>query len=88
VRAGILDDHHGPGDVVAAVLADPSLGDRHKQVLLDIYQSLRAEHAAAEGSGIKTAARKTAARKTTARKPAARKTAGRATGTTSRRKSS
>jgi transcriptional regulator with XRE-family HTH domain len=88
VRAGILDDHHGPGDVVAAVLADPSLGDRHKQVLLDIYQSLRAEHAAAEGSGIKNAARRTAARKTTARKPAARKTAGRATGTTSRRKSS
>lgn len=49
VHAGILDERHeGGGDVVAAVLADPAIGDRHKRVLVDIYESFRAEHAAKE----------------------------------------
>jgi transcriptional regulator with XRE-family HTH domain len=47
VRAGILDEEHGGGDVMAAVLADTGIGERHKRVLLDIYESFRAEHAAA-----------------------------------------
>jgi transcriptional regulator with XRE-family HTH domain len=47
VRAGILDEEHGGGDVTAAVLADTGIGERHKRVLLDIYESFRAEHAAA-----------------------------------------
>jgi transcriptional regulator with XRE-family HTH domain len=47
VRAGILDEEHGGGDVTAAVLADAGIGERHKRVLLDIYESFRAEHAAA-----------------------------------------
>ena len=87
VRAGILDEHHGPGDVVAAVLSDPSLGERHKQVLLDIYQSLRAEHAASTASTTspasttKTTAKKAATKTTT--KGAAKKAAA-----TSRRKNS
>jgi transcriptional regulator with XRE-family HTH domain len=78
VRAGILDEQHGPGDVVAAVLSDPSLGERHKRVLLDIYQSLRAEHAAAEGA---VPARKPSAKKPAAGKSPAKKTATKTTAT-------
>lgn len=43
VRAGFLEDHN-PGDVVTAILADHTIGVRHKQVLLDIYESFRKEH--------------------------------------------
>ena len=46
IRAGILDDHQG-SDVVAAILADVAIGERHKQTLIDVYESFRAEHAAA-----------------------------------------
>jgi transcriptional regulator with XRE-family HTH domain len=43
VKAGILDEK--PASAVAdAVLADPGLTERQKQVLLDIYQSFRREH--------------------------------------------
>lgn len=90
VRAGILDEQHGPGDVVAAVMSDASIGERHKRVLLDIYQSFRAEHAAIDGDGTPVpAARTTATRagaKKTARKTTAEKTAKKTTAT--RRKSS
>jgi transcriptional regulator with XRE-family HTH domain len=42
VKAGILDEK--PASAVAdAVLADPVLDERQKQVLLDIYQSFRRE---------------------------------------------
>jgi transcriptional regulator with XRE-family HTH domain len=41
VRAGFLEER-GPGsDVVAAVLADQHLAERHKRVLIDIYESFR-----------------------------------------------
>ena len=33
--------------VTDAVLADPSLSERQKQVLLDVYQSFRGENTAA-----------------------------------------
>jgi len=62
VRAGILDEDHGSGDVVAAVMTDPGIGERHKRVLLDIYESFRAEHATAT----KAVAKKTSPRGTTA----------------------
>jgi transcriptional regulator with XRE-family HTH domain len=96
VRAGILDERHGSSDVVGAVLADPSIGDRHKRVLLDIYESFRAEHAAAGTAAGKPAPRrspvqrKSPPKKTTAPKKstAASRSAARKTGTTSRRKSS
>src|SRR5262247_2333943 len=44
VRAGILDerDDHSP-DVVDAVLGDPTLNDRQKQVLVEIYRSFQTE---------------------------------------------
>ena len=45
VRAGFLDERPG-GAVTDAVLADPHLTERHKQVLLEVYQSFRRENAA------------------------------------------
>ncbi|MER7013238.1 helix-turn-helix transcriptional regulator [Saccharopolyspora sp. NPDC000359] len=43
VQAGILERRES-GPVVDAVLADPQLNERQKQVLLDIYASFRREH--------------------------------------------
>lgn len=45
VRAGILEQRQG-GAVADAVLADPELTERQKQVLLDVYQSFRRENEA------------------------------------------
>jgi transcriptional regulator with XRE-family HTH domain len=74
VRAGILDDHQG-SDVVAAILSDVTIGERHKRTLIDVYESFRAEHGAAAPKPAKTAtARKTTARKTAAKKTTAKKT--------------
>ncbi|MGW1677137.1 helix-turn-helix domain-containing protein [Saccharopolyspora sp. NPDC002376] len=42
VQAGILERRES-GPVVDAVLADPQLNERQKQVLLDIYASFRRE---------------------------------------------
>lgn len=44
VQAGILE-HRQASDVAGAVLADPSLSERQKQVLLDIYESFCRENA-------------------------------------------
>jgi transcriptional regulator with XRE-family HTH domain len=46
VRAGILETRIGDAEVVAAILADPGLRERQKQVLVDIYESFRRENAA------------------------------------------
>jgi transcriptional regulator with XRE-family HTH domain len=43
VRAGILEQRPA-SEVVDAVLADPELTERQKQVLLDVYQSFRREN--------------------------------------------
>jgi len=56
VQAGILEDRRPDSGVRAAVLADPDLAERQKQVLLEIYESFRRETAlnagaAASGSG-------------------------------------
>lgn len=45
VRAGILDERPA-GAVTDAVLNDPVLTERQKQVLLDVYQSFRRENGA------------------------------------------
>lgn len=51
-QAGLLDvDEDGsPGgqEVTMAVLADPSLTERQKRALLDIYQSFRSQNAAGD----------------------------------------
>ena len=47
VRAGILDPQDHPSSTVeTALLADTSISERHKQVLLDVYRSFVAEDAA------------------------------------------
>ncbi len=70
VRAGILEERDGASDVVAAVLGDTALGERHKRVLIDIYQSFRREHA--DGSTSTTTNRPT--KSATARTTSASKT--------------
>ena len=45
VRAGFLDFREGNQELVAAILGDAELGERQKQVLLDIYESFRRENA-------------------------------------------
>jgi transcriptional regulator with XRE-family HTH domain len=45
VQAGILEDRRPDSGVRAAVLADPELTERQKQVLLEIYESFRRERA-------------------------------------------
>lgn len=46
VQAGILEDKYPDSGVRSAVLADPGLSERQKQVLLEIYDSFRREAAA------------------------------------------
>jgi transcriptional regulator with XRE-family HTH domain len=48
VQAGILEDRRPDSGVRAAVLADPDLTERQKQVLLEIYESFRRELAAGQ----------------------------------------
>jgi transcriptional regulator with XRE-family HTH domain len=80
VRAGILDERQG-SDVAAAVLADTSIGERHKRVLLDVYESFRAEHAGTTGGGATNAAT-AVSRAVAERTRAARTKATAAAGTT------
>lgn len=42
VRAGILDEERDQ-DLVAEILRDPSISERQKQVLIDIYRSFTEE---------------------------------------------
>jgi transcriptional regulator with XRE-family HTH domain len=77
VHAGILDERE-PSDVVAAILADPAIGERHRRILLDVYTSFRAEHAAdviahSAAAAEKTSAKKTSAKQTSATKASAKK---------------
>jgi transcriptional regulator with XRE-family HTH domain len=53
LRAGILDDDAGErdGDLVEAILREPRLSERQKQVLIDIYKSFRATSEANPESG-------------------------------------
>ena len=41
VQAGILEERNGDNRVKPAVLADPYITERQKQVLIDIYESFR-----------------------------------------------
>ena len=39
VRAGILEERDGEHDLVAEILRNPTLNERQKQVLIDVYRS-------------------------------------------------
>jgi transcriptional regulator with XRE-family HTH domain len=45
-QAGILDRRTGNPDTVAAIRSDPELSERHKAVLLELYETYVREHAA------------------------------------------
>jgi transcriptional regulator with XRE-family HTH domain len=49
IRAGILESREGNPELIAAILADEGLGERQKQVLVDIYESFRRENAQQSG---------------------------------------
>jgi transcriptional regulator with XRE-family HTH domain len=49
VQAGILEDRPADSGVRSALLADPELSERQKQVLIEIYESFRRENAATAG---------------------------------------
>ena len=46
-QAGILDRRAGNPDTVAAIRSDASLSERHKAVLLELYETYVREHGAA-----------------------------------------
>ena len=60
VQAGILEDRPADSGVRSALLADPNLSERQKQVLVEIYESFRKENGVpdepAAGSGAAAAA--------------------------------
>jgi transcriptional regulator with XRE-family HTH domain len=51
VQAGILEDRPADSGVRSALLADPQLSERQKQVLVEIYESFRRENAAGADTG-------------------------------------
>ncbi|MFF8845690.1 helix-turn-helix domain-containing protein [Streptomyces sp. NPDC015127] len=52
VRAGILDEQERDElETRAVILADPSINERQKQVLLQIYESFRKENGLESGNG-------------------------------------
>lgn len=56
VRAGFLEDRDFDSDVRPAIVADPHISERQKQVLIDIYESFRKENAALDGDEPRTTA--------------------------------
>jgi transcriptional regulator with XRE-family HTH domain len=48
-QAGILDRRSGTAGTVAAIRADEALSERHKAVLLELYDTYAREHAAQAG---------------------------------------
>lgn len=47
-QAGILDRRSGNPDTVAAIRADEALSERHRAVLLELYETYVREHAASQ----------------------------------------
>jgi transcriptional regulator with XRE-family HTH domain len=43
VRAGILDAHDEDADLVDRILRDPTINERQKQALIDVYRSFQHE---------------------------------------------
>ena len=75
LRAGLLEESEGL-HVEVAIQGDVHLTARQKRVLLDIYQTFRAENARSDaGDDAATAVRKAAVEKTAAKQTAATRTA-------------
>ncbi|MGY1744431.1 helix-turn-helix domain-containing protein [Blastococcus sp. SYSU D00695] len=53
-QAGILDRRSGPPDTVAAIRADQALSERHRAVLLELYETYVREHAATRAAAHET----------------------------------
>src|SRR6202030_3955771 len=51
VQAGILEDRPSDSGVRSALLTDPDLSERQKQVLMEIYESFRKENSAVADAG-------------------------------------
>ena len=55
VRAGILDERDEELDLEGEILRDPTISERHKQTLIEIYRSFQPDYAASvtgdEGEG-------------------------------------
>jgi transcriptional regulator with XRE-family HTH domain len=83
VHAGFLEDRGGNSDVVAAILSDPDIGERHKRVLIDIYESFRSGAVPPEAAVKVTTTRPSTSERTTAKRTTDRPTKR----TTTRRKS-
>src|ERR1700723_4405621 len=56
VQAGILEDRPADSGVRSALLTDPELSERQKQVLIEIYESFRKENLAAAAAAAQAAA--------------------------------
>ena len=61
-QAGILDRRSGTADTVAAIRGDAALSERHRAVLLELYETYVREHAAQDRT---TSPRATSPRATT-----------------------
>ncbi len=59
-QAGILDRRSGNPDTLAAIRSDDALSERHKAVLLELYETYVREHRTPDGSAPRTAASRTA----------------------------
>ena len=91
VHAGFLEDRGSSSDVVAAILSDPAIGDRHKRVLIDIYESFRSgtvpDVVVGATATRPSTAKRTTAKRTTAKRSTPQRTTDRTTKrTTPRRK--
>lgn len=53
-QAGILDRRSGNADTVAAIRSDDALSERHKAVLLELYETYVREHRAAAQTSSRT----------------------------------
>ncbi|MGB8022505.1 MAG: helix-turn-helix domain-containing protein [Candidatus Nanopelagicales bacterium] len=50
VRAGILEEHHADHTVLAAITEDPTLTERQRRALLEIYAAFQSENSADRAS--------------------------------------
>ena len=52
VQAGILEEREGSVDVTTAIASDPTLNERQRRTLLDIYAAFQTENAAQSSNGV------------------------------------